>query len=82
MTPTSQFVTVPNIDSISKLSLTDKSIVFILGTGQVYTHGKYFPNIDTLNVFGGATSTTDGTKGLVPKPTAGQQNYFLSGNSS
>lgn len=82
MTPTSQFVTVPNIDSISKLSLTDKSIVFILGTGQVYTHGKYFPNIDTLNVFGGATSTTNGTKGLVPKPTAGQQNYFLSGNSS
>lgn len=34
------------------------------------------------NVVGGATETTDGTKGLVPAPQAGQQNSFLCGDGS
>ena len=52
-----KFLSVPNIDALTKINVSDKSIVFILGTGQIYTHGKYFPNLDTVNTLNIATKS-------------------------
>lgn len=38
--------------------------------------------LPTYSNFSGATSGTAGVAGLVPAPTAGQQNYFLRGNGT
>lgn len=39
--------------------------------------------LDSLSaVFGGSSSSSAGTKGLVPAPASGQQNYVLRGNGS
>lgn len=40
----------------------------------------YIKNKPTVNVFTGATSSTNGTSGLVPVPMAGQENFILRGN--
>ena len=37
---------------------------------------------EALPAFDGATSSTDGTKGLVPKPMAGEQDYALMGDAT
>lgn len=37
---------------------------------------------NTYSVMTGATSSADGAAGLVPKPTKGQQDYFLKGNGT
>ena len=38
--------------------------------------------ISNINTFTGATSSTTGTKGLVPPPAAGSQNKFLKGDGT
>ena len=60
----SKFITVPNVDTLNKISISNKSIVFITGTGQVYTHGKYFPNTDSLSALDVATKTWVGNNYL------------------
>lgn len=37
---------------------------------------------DKYSVFGGATASTDGTSGLVPKPVAGENDKFLRGDGT
>lgn len=36
----------------------------------------------TYSVMGGASANNDGTSGLVPQPTKGQQGYYLKGNAT
>jgi len=67
---------------------TDKRLMFLRGDGTWTEAAASVNNITpsggniTLPVFSGATSSSAGTQGLVPAPTAGAQDMFLSGNGT
>lgn len=48
--------------------------------GRTFYKGNGQRSTGTLGVFDGATSSTDGSDGLVPAPSAGDEMYFLRGD--
>lgn len=50
-------------------------------SGVASVDGDTGPDV-VLPTFTGATASTDGSKGLVPAPLSGEQNYFLAGDAS
>ena len=60
------------------LVLTDSESVIINSEGLLEAR----PVFEKMLPFQGATSTADGTKGIVPKPATGDQNKFLFGDAT
>ena len=66
-------ITVDSTGHVSSVTLVTKQDLLDLGIADgdnVYTD------------FTGASADSDGTNGLVPKPVAGQENYFLAGDGT
>lgn len=66
-------ITVDGTGHVSAATAVTKTDITNLGIPSTNT---------TYNVFGGATSSDDGSSGLVPAPTAGKQNQYLRGDGT
>ena len=68
-----------NTTYIKGLSVSGKVITYTRGddtTGTITTQDTTYPEMT------GATASANGTKGLVPAPSSGKQNYFLRGDGT
>lgn len=67
--------------AVSDPSASGTGVTFIDTISQD-TQGVITPHKRTVRTFGAASGSSAGSTGLVPKPTAGQQEYYLRGDSS
>jgi hypothetical protein len=67
--------------AVSDPSASGTSVTFISGITQ-NKQGVITPSKKTVATMTGATSSADGAVGLVPAPTAGQQNLYLKGDGT
>ena len=69
----------PKQTAVPDPSASGTGVTFISGISQD-ANGVITPSKKTVAEMTGATSVTDGAAGLVPKPDAGEQDYFLCAN--
>lgn len=63
--------------------ITDQSLLVYDATDKVWKNVSILDIFQQINtVFQGATAEADGSAGLVPAPTAGQENLFLRGDAT
>lgn len=67
--------------AVSDPTASGTGVTFIDSISQD-TQGVISPHKRTVQTFGAASSESAGTAGLVPQPTAGQEGYYLRGDSS
>ena len=79
----------PSVDTRVELRLTETSTGSIVnwysgstGYGETMFQVTVTGGVTSSNPYTGATASVAGTQGLVPAPTAGQQNYMLQGSGS
>ncbi len=79
----------PSVDTRVELRLTESATGTIVnwyngsgGFGETMFNISVVKVTNGQTVFGGSTSVSAGTQGLVPAPAAGQQNYMLMGGGT
>ncbi len=68
-----------NTTYIKNASVSGKTVTFTKGDNSTFSFQTQDTNTTYANM-GNATSSTDGSAGLVPAPVAGQQDYILTGS--